>query len=112
MYPPLIGSICLGIVMGWLVRYFLARFEQFNAKILGSVASVLCGGIVLRFLGNDLFYAVTGYPIGLLIGVVAYPILSALDRLFHANDPNSRPRSTPKKKRGGSRSDGLEGDKK
>ena len=50
MIGPTVGALCLGLVMGWLVRYFLDRFTQFNAKALGSVASVLAGGVILKLL--------------------------------------------------------------
>jgi hypothetical protein len=50
---PAIGAICLGIVIGWLVRYFIRRFDKFNPQVLGSVISIVAGGAVVRFLEAD-----------------------------------------------------------
>jgi len=74
---PAIGATSLGVVVGWLVRYFVPRFETFNAAILTSVISIGLGGVVIKFLENDktvLWY----YPIGLLIAFVAYQIIAMI----------------------------------
>jgi|HubBroStandDraft_6_1064221.scaffolds.fasta_scaffold08799_4 hypothetical protein len=66
--------------MGWLMRYCLTRFKQFNAKVLGSVASVICGGAVLKlFQGDPLSVTIWGYPIGLAIGVLSYPFIALIE---------------------------------
>jgi hypothetical protein len=79
MIAATIGSICLGIVMGWLVRYCLDRFRQFTPKVLGSVVSVIVGGAVIHiFQGGDSItrYAQWYYFMGLLGGVLLYPFIS------------------------------------
>lgn len=79
MIAAIVGSVCLGIVMGWLVRYFLDRFEKFNAKVLGSVVSVIAGGAIVRvFEGNSPIdhYAHWYYFVGLFLGILLYPFIS------------------------------------
>lgn len=82
MLVPMIGATCLGIVMGWLVRYFLERFTQFNIRILTSVVSVLCGGAVIKMFPDPFQYAGWFYPVGLLVGVLAYPLIAHWERRF------------------------------
>lgn len=72
---PIAGSICLGIVIGWLVRYFLLRFDSFTPQILGSTVSIFLGGGVVVFLGGDETVKWV-YPIGLLIGFVIYSTIA------------------------------------
>jgi len=71
-----IGSTCFGIVFGWLVRYFLFRFDKFNVQILGSTVSVITGGGVIGYFTkfSPDKTVVWFYPIGLLIGFVIYTI--------------------------------------
>ena len=68
-----IGATCLGIVMGWLVRYFIRRFESFNANAFGAIVGVVVGGVVVTFLEEDksVWWF---YPIGLFIGFVIYSV--------------------------------------
>ena|ERR1700733_3611169 len=76
-YVPAIGTLSLGIVMGWLVRYFIRRFKDFTPQALGTVVSIMLGGAVLKLISTDatiLFF----YPIGLLIGFVVYTLLAML----------------------------------
>jgi glycopeptide antibiotics resistance protein len=71
---PAIGTTCLGIVIGWLVRYFIRRFKKFSPSILSSVITIILGGAALKFLSVDkstLWF----YPIGLLIGFVVYQVI-------------------------------------
>lgn len=75
---PELGSASLGIVMGWLVRYFIRRFEKFSPAAFSSVVSILVGGVVVKFLGteqNILWF----YPIGLLIGFVIYHVIATIE---------------------------------
>ena len=66
-----IGATCLGIVIGWLVRYFIRRFTRFTPMVLGSVLSIVLGGAVLKFLAADKSLWAF-YPTGLLLGFVLY----------------------------------------
>jgi glycopeptide antibiotics resistance protein len=83
-----IGSTCLGIVVGWLVRYFLFRFDKFNAQILGSTISLLVGGVVIGFFNwvDPDKTVVWFYPIGVLIGFVIYTVTA---RMFGAPSKGS-----------------------
>lgn len=78
---PAIGTTALGIVMGWLIRYFIRRFEKFDATVLASVVSVLIGGAAVHFIAAD---PTTQwfYPVGLLAGFAIYSILAILERRF------------------------------
>ena len=71
------GAGCLGTVIGWLVRFFVGRFQSFTPKALASVVSVLMGGAVIGFLESDrsVWWF---YPIGLLAGFVLYTALALL----------------------------------
>ena len=69
-----IGVTCLGIVVGWMVRYFIRRFTKFGPGALSSVLSIILGGAVLKFLSVD-NVTIWFYPIGLLVGFVAYQVI-------------------------------------
>ena len=70
---PAIGSLCLGIVIGWLVRYFIKRFKSFSPSVLSSVISIIGGATATRLLASD-STVVWYYPMGLLIGFIAYTV--------------------------------------
>jgi hypothetical protein len=72
------GCLCLGIFIGWLVRFCLDRIRTVTPKVMSAVASVACGGVVLAFLGDPLDIAKWVYPIGL----VAYLAIHAVARRF------------------------------
>lgn len=69
-----IGVTCLGVVVGWLVRYFIRRFKKFAPGVLSSLLSIILGGAVLKFLAVD-NVTIWYYPIGLLAGFVAYQVI-------------------------------------
>jgi hypothetical protein len=72
---PALGACSLGIVIGWLVRYFIRRFTTFNPQVLSTLVSILVGGVVIRFLDGDKT-AWWFYPIGLLIGFIVYSVIA------------------------------------
>ena len=77
---PAVGSTCLGIVIGWLVRFFIWHFKQFSPSVLSAVVTVILGGAVAKYLGptNDP-NVWRFYPIGLLAGFVIYHVLATLE---------------------------------
>ena len=75
------GALCLGIVIGWLVRYFLNRLREYTVQSLASIVTILVGGTITKFLDSDPFSLGTRvYPIGLLIGILVYPLIASSDR--------------------------------
>jgi hypothetical protein len=74
-YVPAIGATCLGIVIGYLVRYFIRRFSNFGAGALGSVITIILGGAVIKFLEADrsVWWF---YPIGLFLGFAEYQVIA------------------------------------
>jgi NhaP-type Na+/H+ or K+/H+ antiporter len=70
-----VGATCLGIVIGWIISYFLRRYQEFTPKTLGTTISLIAGGVVVKFL--QVSPAVWWfYPIGLLIGLSAHTYLA------------------------------------
>jgi hypothetical protein len=84
---PALGSFSLGVTIGWLVRFFLERFVEFNAKILSTVVTVMVGGSVIGFLNwvapvnadSDIFWYPVGLPVGLML---IYPVVLHFDKQF------------------------------
>jgi hypothetical protein len=72
--PPL-GCLSLGIVIGWLVRYFIRRFAKFSPSVMGSTITIVCGGAVARFLDANPM-VLWFYPIGMLLGFVIYHLIA------------------------------------
>jgi len=90
---PAIGATSLGIVIGWLVRYFIRRFDNYTPAVFGSLVSILLGSAVMKFLSAD---QTTWwfYPIGLLLDFIAYQIIAMVETTrrksplaFPKNDP-------------------------
>jgi F0F1-type ATP synthase assembly protein I len=80
---PTLGAACLGVVLGWLLRYFLDRIEKLNMKMFASLVSVLCGGVVFKMFPDPFRYAGWFYPMGLLLGILLYPFLTMFERMLH-----------------------------
>ncbi len=73
-----LGAVSLGVVIGWLVSYFVRRFKKFNPQILASTIPIFIGGGVIKFL-QDNSSAIWFYPIGLLIGFSLNVLFAWLD---------------------------------
>lgn len=71
--PPL-GAICLGMVVGWVVRYFIQRFDSFTPQALTAVIGIVAGGAAIKFVQTDP-NLIWFYPIGLVIGFVVYQFM-------------------------------------
>ena len=76
-YIPIIGCLCLGMFVGWLIGFFLFRMKQFTAQALTSVISITFGAVIIKFLGPDktVWWF---YPIGLVVGKVLHAIIAKL----------------------------------
>ena len=71
-----IGSLCVGIVTMYWVKYYHRRMQgTTNLKTLSSVLAILFGGTVLNYIkmDQDAFWY---YPIGLVAGLILYIILA------------------------------------
>jgi len=76
------GSLCLGCVIAWLARYFLAqerRAIERGAQSKGGltlkvVVSVMVGGVALKFL-TFFSFQIWAYCIGLLIGIIIFRLI-------------------------------------
>ena len=66
------GSLCLGIVVGWLVRFFIRRFK--SPLLLPSII-IFLGGNVVTIVGNEL-NLLWFYSIGIFLGLVIYTLLA------------------------------------
>lgn len=74
---PIVGALCLGILIGWLIGFFLMRMETFTPKAFAAIIGVLLGATVTQFLGPDrtVWWF---YPIGLILGIMAHAIIAIL----------------------------------
>lgn len=79
IWAVVMGSLSLGAVIGWLVRYFIRRFGSFTPKALGSVVSVVAGGAAVRLLATN-ESAIWFYFMGLLLGFAVYHITFVVER--------------------------------
>jgi uncharacterized membrane protein len=71
------GSACLGGVIGYLVIFFVTRFDTYSPKVLSALIGAILGSAVIGFLTKLSGYkdAIWYYPVGLAIGVVVGIIL-------------------------------------
>ena len=84
----LLGSGCLGIVFAWLIRTYFDREKALTWKVISASASVFIGGGVLKFFQafgeahSPLPHEFMAYPIGLLIGILFFPLLQGFESLL------------------------------
>jgi len=76
-HVPVVGVICLGIFVGWLVGFTLMRQEKFSVKSLAAILSIILGAAITKFLGPDRMVW-WFYPIGLLVGKVIQTIIAVI----------------------------------
>lgn len=92
------GAASLGIVVGWLIRYFIRRFKRFTPQALTAVISAAVGGGILKLLTVD-EHAIWSYFIGLLLGFVIYHLIFVLERRYEhrvgADDAATEPTPPP-----------------
>lgn len=68
------GSLALGVLVGFLLRFFLRRFKSFTPRGFSTVLTAIAGGAAVKLL-SDAPGAVSWYFIGLLGGFVMYSFL-------------------------------------
>jgi hypothetical protein len=76
------GALALGGVVGYVSRYFFPLFRNFNVRSLGGLLGCMFAGSGVGYLTKLLSSpdTVAVYPIGLVIGVVAYGFFPIADR--------------------------------
>lgn len=82
----ILGSLALGIFIGYLTWFFVVRLGSYNVNVLAALLAVILGGVVIEFLK---FLKVEGagfsqYAVGLLLGFLIYG-------LAHGGLPYMRP---------------------
>lgn len=66
------GAGAFGIFVGFIVRYFLERFERYDLKALIGLVGVPIGTTVLVFVRDFGTYSRPAYTVGLVLGLVLY----------------------------------------
>jgi hypothetical protein len=74
----MVGTLCLGIVVIWLVRLFAVKLDKPEIKWLSALMAALLGGVALGFLGHfsdqklpwprEFWF----YPIGMALGLFLF----------------------------------------
>jgi len=75
MTLQLVGSLCFGIVIGWIVYRTLARAPQSGLSDIAAVIGAIGGATVTGLYSKDSDQFAT-YCIGLLVGFFSYLIVS------------------------------------
>jgi len=79
MSIPDIGSLCLGLFVGWLAPYVVRRLNKITPTTLGTVLSAIFGSIILNFIAQSgATDAAWYYPIGLFIGLILSIIMGII----------------------------------
>ncbi|MGT2481768.1 hypothetical protein ACU4GR_29640 [Methylobacterium oryzae CBMB20] len=86
------GSLAFGLVLGWVMRFFLNRLPTFTAKELSSLVSALVGAAVIGLFAKDkteplLFFYLSGLGFG-FFGAQIW-------NLFDTQPPADRPQPHP-----------------
>jgi hypothetical protein len=90
-----IGTLCIGLLIGSFVGYFLNEADEMSDAVLRTSVSILAGGGVVALFGllapGGVSREVWFYPIGLLVGFVTAPFSDrAFDRLYDRWGPPER----------------------
>ena len=73
-----IGSISLGIVIGYISMFFITRTTDFSPTNLAAFIGVMIGGAAIEFLADQIEAKAANYGLyafGLLAGLVAYVVI-------------------------------------
>lgn len=74
----IVGSVCFGFVIGWVLRFILAHAKEITVSSLTTVVSAVGGGAVTAFFDRegDMFSC---YSIGLAAGFLLHVLLLDVD---------------------------------
>lgn len=76
-YGELIGSISMGIFVGFAFMKIFHRLNNFTVKMFSGLIGVIFGLVVIKFLeGSTSSNYLWGYPLGLIIGLAIYIIIA------------------------------------
>jgi hypothetical protein len=94
-----IGPIAIGMVVGWMLYFFMRMYRLFSPKTLAATLTALAGGPVLnlleKFTNNDNAATHVGlyYFVGVAIGFFAYAIYAGvLSIMFALGKIKNRPK--------------------
>ena len=71
----LLGAIALGTFVGFIIRFFIERFENFSAKGASAILGTALGGVAITFLLNFGPHRFPAYTVGLVLGLILYQFL-------------------------------------
>ena len=79
---PYLAALALGFFLGYMVWYFIKRLGSHTVPALSGLIGVVLGGVVTNVLKDSVPAGepapLTGYFIGLAVGLIIYIILSIL----------------------------------
>jgi hypothetical protein len=94
-----VGPICIGMVVGWMLYFFMRMYRLFSPKTLAATLTAIAGGPVLTFLekltgGNNASPNIgLYYFLGVAIGFFAYAIYAGiLSMMFAFGKIKNRPK--------------------
>jgi hypothetical protein len=84
MLLVLTGCFCLGLVVAWLVRYFLERLPRMTPKVFTTVVLIATGSTSTAMLKpfKQFYLSSVAYFIGLFFGIILYPAFRRLDKIL------------------------------
>ena len=69
------GSLCFGLVVGWVLRLVLFHAKEITVGSLGTIISAVGGAAVTR-LFDETGFLFSWYSIGLAVGFFVHVVLS------------------------------------
>jgi hypothetical protein len=79
----LAGALALGILLGWMGCATFVQQREINAKLFGSIISVMGGGVAIvipKALGGNWPREWWAYPIGLLVGFCLFGVKEYIEK--------------------------------
>ncbi|MBZ5601102.1 MAG: hypothetical protein LAO79_02225 [Acidobacteriia bacterium] len=67
-----LGAAAFGIIVGFIIRFFLERFDKYDLKALGGLLAIPIGTTILAFVAKFGAYGLPSYTVGLVLGLVLY----------------------------------------